>query len=193
MRGPPPGRPPTSGTPPSPPTSIGDGVAVNDQIGLWADQPDPPCTAVARRRPQRPAPRRPARSEDGRARGPRLADPPPHRAPRPRDVSRVVAHRVIPPRHGYDSGSHTTRSVVASSWRTPLWKSSTALESRRNVSAGDSPRGERPVQELRRAVRPRSPHHLPVSPRPRRRCRGGLPSPGSSCSSAIWAGRLKAM
>ena len=34
-------------TPPSPPTSTERWGPINDQVGLWADQPDPPCTAAA--------------------------------------------------------------------------------------------------------------------------------------------------
>ena len=69
---------------------------VNDQIGLWADQPDPPCTADGRPGPEHPVARQPARSQGRRPRGPRLTDPTPHRTPRPGHLPRVVAHRIIP-------------------------------------------------------------------------------------------------
>ena len=57
---------------------------INDQIGLWADQPEPPCTERARPGAEHSADGRSARPEGRRARGPCLADPTAHRAAGPR-------------------------------------------------------------------------------------------------------------
>ena len=69
----------------------------NESIGLWADQPDPPCTETADDRLQHHVARRGARHEDGRAPGSRVTDETIDGAGRPRDLPRVVAHRVVPP------------------------------------------------------------------------------------------------
>ena len=69
---------------------------LNNQIGLWADQPEPALQRRHRPRPQYPVARRPARSQGRRPRGPRLTDRAPRRAPRRGHLPRVVAHRIVP-------------------------------------------------------------------------------------------------
>ena len=85
---------------------------INDEIGLWADQPAPPCA-----------------SGKDLARSTRLADDlldlkiaaveahnsqtrPPHRPPRPGDLPRVVAHGIVPRRAGATADERSVRSSV---------------------------------------------------------------------------------
>ena len=77
--------------------------ALSDHVGLWAEQPSPPCTADQRSRRARHARRRVARPQARRAAGPRLADDGADRSGRPRHLPRVVAHRVLRRRRTSDN------------------------------------------------------------------------------------------
>ena len=92
-----PPRPPSCGTRRSRPTSTGPGGALNDQIGLWAEQPEPPSTDPAELVRGTAAARRARRPQAGGTRGPPVPDGAADRAGRPRHLPRMVADRVVPP------------------------------------------------------------------------------------------------